>query len=604
MIERSPLPPDVAEAFLGEGCWEPATLREEGGFDFEEVTVYASSVRVPEGLAEAAILAAASGPSLDRSNVGGFHSDDDVFETCEAARPLRDAAFKAVAELPPEPPELATVEDSTGATIVRDDRFLFLVPRRVEAWFNVSKCGHYNCLHDHRGARWCGVYFVQCPDPPPPPLQHSGGLLLLLRHPNPPERGRYAVIHPVPGTMLLFPPSLRHAVLPVAPAAVHEGGGKNALRISVSFNFGCAAYRSPPSMRRQQEVPWRRVARRVDNAQRKVLERTKGLHPASQLGIVGAAYACHTCLLSRGCLPYPVQLIPNDRGLFQSIGYDSLAGMLVIALRWIRVASREKNPRSDLPWKPAKATIDARRFVGVVLALFGAFSFSATACVALDGHLYRAAYDGATISLAMHRALLILFGHLVWVAGGLTILTLALDNFWAKNAWFRFRWRDDWMWWVIGGYACSSWAFNCADALNQFIVPDCLFDDDTLVTQMINPEDNDIFTFATGAVAPCLSAPFWEETLYRGFLLPRLISRLDRRPRLCGECASTPQFASCMHPQLLFAAHHFSLTAGFPLAVLGLIWALVYIQSRNLLVTVLIHAMWNTRIFLGALLGL
>ena len=34
-------------------------------------------------------------------------------------------------------------------------------------------------------------------------------------------------------------------------------------------------------------------------------------------------------------------------------------------------------------------------------------------------------------------------------------------------------------------------------------------------------------------------------------------------------------------------------------AVLGFAWAVVYTHSRNLLVTILIHALWNSRVFLG-----
>jgi membrane protease YdiL (CAAX protease family) len=39
---------------------------------------------------------------------------------------------------------------------------------------------------------------------------------------------------------------------------------------------------------------------------------------------------------------------------------------------------------------------------------------------------------------------------------------------------------------------------------------------------MINPEDNDIAALAVGAIAPCVCAPWWEEVLYRGFMLPAL----------------------------------------------------------------------------------
>ena len=40
-----------------------------------------------------------------------------------------------------------------------------------------------------------------------------------------------------------------------------------------------------------------------------------------------------------------------------------------------------------------------------------------------------------------------------------------------------------------------------------------------------------------------------------------------------------------------------------PLAVLGLTWALLYVYSGNLLVTMIVHSMWNARVFLGSLLG-
>ncbi len=41
-----------------------------------------------------------------------------------------------------------------------------------------------------------------------------------------------------------------------------------------------------------------------------------------------------------------------------------------------------------------------------------------------------------------------------------------------------------------------------------------------------------------------------------------------------------------------------------PLSLTGIFWGILYINSANLLVPVLIHAMWNARIFLGSYLGL
>lgn len=55
---------------------------------------------------------------------------------------------------------------------------------------------------------------------------------------------------------------------------------------------------------------------------------------------------------------------------------------------------------------------------------------------------------------------------------------------------------------------------------------------------------------------------------------------------------------------LLFGLHHNTLPALLPLTALGLLWGGLYVRSGNLLVVVFIHAMWNTRIFLHALLGL
>ncbi|CAM9992236.1 unnamed protein product [Choristocarpus tenellus] len=41
-----------------------------------------------------------------------------------------------------------------------------------------------------------------------------------------------------------------------------------------------------------------------------------------------------------------------------------------------------------------------------------------------------------------------------------------------------------------------------------------------------------------------------------------------------------------------------------PLSILGLVWSLLYMFSGNLVTTIIIHAMWNSRVFLGSLLGL
>lgn len=46
-----------------------------------------------------------------------------------------------------------------------------------------------------------------------------------------------------------------------------------------------------------------------------------------------------------------------------------------------------------------------------------------------------------------------------------------------------------------------------------------------------------------------------------------------------------------------------SLSGMLPLGTLGYLWAVIYIMSGNLMVPMVIHAMWNSRVFLGSLLG-
>lgn len=69
--------------------------------------------------------------------------------------------------------------------------------------------------------------------------------------------------------------------------------------------------------------------------------------------------------------------------------------------------------------------------------------------------------------------------------------------------------------WVVGGYFVSSSLFNMADLANQFLCP-LPPDTESVVVKIINPENNDVAAMAVGSIAPCISAPWWEEVLYRG----------------------------------------------------------------------------------------
>ena len=234
----------------------------------------------------------------------------------------------------------------------------------------------------------------------------------------------------------------------------------------------------------------------------------------------------------------------------------------------------------------------------------------------------------------MDRSLVVLGGHLIWVAIGIIILRTILypqpffgggfqrplneyDEFYdetdnndsddhttkttrsskkkikRKYKWYTNQWRSNWLWWTTGGYFFSCWIFNISDVLNQLILPREIFEKagEGVVSQLINPEYNDLAASMIGYIAPCISAPWWEEVLYRGFLLPAL-------------CLKMRFWLAVLMNGIVFSIHHVSATSALPLAFLGWTWSALYAKSGNLMVTILIHAMWNSKVFIGSWLGL
>jgi membrane protease YdiL (CAAX protease family) len=278
-----------------------------------------------------------------------------------------------------------------------------------------------------------------------------------------------------------------------------------------------------------------------------------------------------------------------------------------------------RNPsRNTAPWRFPKPSVKmltepGPRTTGIIgfVMLVQAYFLTGRFSLFWEDTFYAAAGMGFPLTIAMHRSLCVLMGHLTWVAIGAIILKIiprpqpffgggykrdddtsevtGLRNF----RWFTSTWNTYWLWWAIGGYFVSAWMFNIADFINQFVLPKEVFEAtaEGVVSQLINPEHNDLVASVVGCIAPCLSAPWWEEVLYRGFMLPAM-------------CLHMPFWPSVMLSGVVFSAHHLSATGAIPLAVLGWTWAAIYAKSGNLLVTILIHAMWNSRVFLGSWLGL
>lgn len=381
-----------------------------------------------------------------------------------------------------------------------------------------------------------------------------------------------------------------------------------------------------------------------------------------QYTVVLLLYLFHLAVLTQHELVFPVQLIPNDKGHFTGIGWDSLAGIVTLGIyRFLRQRRRQKvsadssttlsqSPPPPLPSITGTPTLDETPWnlprnnnwhrltsVTTALVLIRAYFETGRFSIFWEDLLYDLSGLGFFITAPMQRSLCVLLGHLSWLVLGALLLRwlprppkffqaanhhhhiVAENNNGTKetaatkvnddncndnnkessseqqrpHVWFRSSRRSKWLWWVIGGYFVSSLLFNMADLVNQYILPEAVLEEaqESVVSQLVNPEHNDWLASAVGYVAPCITAPWWEEVLYRGFALPGLTQLFGYR-------------WAVLLQGVIFSAHHMSLSAALPLAVLGWTWAILYTKSKNLWVVVAVHALWNSRVFLGSWLGL
>jgi uncharacterized protein (TIGR02466 family) len=176
-------------------------------------------------LKRAILERAAADPGQVRSNVGGWHSKDDLLSW-------------------PEPEVLAlrrNLEQAVNhmtALATRTPRFE--ASYRFAAWANVCRQGNYHKPHNHPDYHWSGVYYVETggSDPERP---HSGTFEVqdprpfteMVSLPGNPY-GRTMVLKPEPGLLFLFPSWLYHWVNPFT------GTGE---RISIAFNARLMSFR-------------------------------------------------------------------------------------------------------------------------------------------------------------------------------------------------------------------------------------------------------------------------------------------------------------------------------------------------------------------------
>ena len=155
-----------------------------------------------------------------RSNVGGWHSMDNLFS-------WEPAAFKDLGEW------IHSAAMNMVAVGSRTRRFR--VKCQLSGWANVNGPGQYNGNHNHPGCSWSGVYYVRVEDTTDDPLPRAGhlqfydprGSIEMIRHPGKSMFGHTITIRPQSGMLLVFPAWLYHSVNPFL---------SDVTRISIAFN--------------------------------------------------------------------------------------------------------------------------------------------------------------------------------------------------------------------------------------------------------------------------------------------------------------------------------------------------------------------------------
>ncbi|NJQ98552.1 MAG: CPBP family intramembrane metalloprotease [Hydrococcus sp. CSU_1_8] len=183
------------------------------------------------------------------------------------------------------------------------------------------------------------------------------------------------------------------------------------------------------------------------------------------------------------------------------------------------------------------------------------------------------------------NAVYILANYVLMTASGLLVLYFSIKPFFPlPKDWFRFQWMSNWIVWGIGGYFVALPLVFIVSLVNQIYWQGQGGSNPLLFLAL---ESQDKVVLAIFFFTASIAAPFFEEIIFRGFLLPSLTRYV-------------PVWGAIVISGLIFALAHLNLSEVLPLATLGIILGVVYTRSRNLLSSMLLHCLWNS----GTLLSL
>lgn len=177
------------------------------------------------------------------------------------------------------------------------------------------------------------------------------------------------------------------------------------------------------------------------------------------------------------------------------------------------------------------------------------------------------------------RAIYSLAYYLLMSAGGITVLYWSIRSYLPLPAdWFKFKLFGRWPLWGVGGYLVALPLMIGVSLVNQQIWNGQGGSNPLLQTVL---EEGDSVALLVFFLTAAIAAPLFEETLFRGFLLPSLTRYM-------------PVSGAILASSLLFAVAHLSVSEVLPLTTLGMVLGFIYSRSRNLLAPMLLHSLWNS----------
>jgi len=181
------------------------------------------------------------------------------------------------------------------------------------------------------------------------------------------------------------------------------------------------------------------------------------------------------------------------------------------------------------------------------------------------------------------QALLVLIPYVLSVIPMLPILQASLAAYQPlPEGWFQIKINhSQWLLWGIGGYFAAVPLVLIVSLISQTFLKGQGGGNPLL--PILTESANDLPKFLLWTTL-AIAAPFFEEYLFRGFLLPSLTKFL-------------PAWGAIALSGFCFALAHLNIADIIPLTTLGIVMGFIYWRSKNLLSSMLLHCLWNSGSF-------